>query len=373
MDSARPGARRPAIERLWYSSGAGSPLVEALAPVSAIYSCALALNLRVWRRLAACAPIPIISVGNLTVGGNGKTPFTLFLASLLRERGLRTAIVSRGYGRKRARAAIVSDGARMRMDAGEAGDEPAMMAKSFAGPIAVARRRIDAISRLMRRAPLDAAILDDGFQHLRLRRDLDLLLVSESRGFGNGRVLPAGPMREPLSAIARADAVILMADGDAIGLAPAHRAALARRPLFRAAIAPSAMIRASGGEWIESPLDLRGRRVSLVSGLAHPEGFRSMVRALGAEIVVAIDYPDHHDYGPGDWENIMAAARRADFVLTTEKDLVKLERFSPAGFSLYALRLKVTMDADDEARLIEMALKAIRRRKAGLSASPKEK
>jgi tetraacyldisaccharide 4'-kinase len=361
MASARPGANRPSIERLWYPHGAGSPLTEALAPISAIYSCALALNARAWRRMAVRAPLPIISVGNLTVGGNGKTPFTLFLASLLREHGLRTAIVSRGYGRKGTRAGIVSDGARILMDPREAGDEPVMMAKAFAGPIAVARRRIDAVSSLVRRAPLDAAVLDDGFQHLRLRRDLDLLLVSESRGLGNGRVLPAGPMRERLSAISRADAVILMMPyGGSAGLAPAHQTALARRPLLRAAIRPSALVSARGGEWIEAPLELGGHRVCLVSGLAYPEGFHSMVRGLGAEIAATIDYPDHYDYGPEDWENIMAMARRADLVLTTEKDLVKLERFSPAGFSLYALRLKIAMEAGDHARLLEMALGAIR-------------
>lgn len=362
MVSARGGGRRPPIERLWYSKEGERPLARALAPISAVYGGASALNAFAARRLARRAPLPVISVGNLTVGGNGKTPFTLFLASLLREHGVRTAIVSRGYGRKWSRPGIVSDGARILMSARDAGDEPAMMARSFAGPIAVARRRIDAILSLKRLTPLDAVILDDGFQHLRLRRDLDLLLVNGSRGFGNGRVLPAGPMREPISAIDRADAIILIgSDGGRLRLTSAHRAALARRPLLAAAITPSALVHSRGGGWIESALDLRGRRVCLVSGLADPEGFDSMVRGLGAEIAGRIDYPDHHDYGPGDWENIMAAARRADFVLTTEKDLAKLERFSPAGFSLYALRLKIAIDANDRERLLEMALGAIRR------------
>jgi tetraacyldisaccharide 4'-kinase len=358
------------IERLWYLDGGGWPLAGALRPISAIYAGATALHARAWRSFARRAPLPVISVGNLTVGGNGKTPFALFLASLLREHGIRAAIASCGYGRAGARAAIVAGGGHILMTPREAGDEPVMMAKAFAGPIAVARRRIDAIGMLARRASLDVAILDDGFQHFRLRRDLDLLLVSESRGFGNGRVLPAGPMREPLGAIDRADAVILItADSGDAGLAPRHRAAIEKRPLMRAAIKPSALVRPAAGEWIEAPLELRGRRVCLVSGLAHPRGFHAMVRGLGAEIVEALDYADHHDYGPGDWENIIAAARCAEFVLTTEKDLVKLERFSPAGLSLYALRLKVAMDEPDRARLLELTLGAIRRYGEGAAAA----
>jgi len=362
MRAAPRSANRPPLERLWDADGAVWPLAEALAPFAAIYAGAAALRARAWPHFARRAPLPLISVGNLTVGGNGKTPFTLFLATLLRERGLRAAIASRGYRRSGGGAAIVSDGARILMAPREAGDEPAMMAKAFPGPIAVARRRLDAIALLARLAPLDLAILDDGFQHLRLRRDLDLLLVSELHGFGNGRVLPAGPMRESLGAIRRAGAVILIAPwgGDA-RLTRSHRAALEQRPLMRAAIEPSALVHPADGEWAEAPLDLQGRRVCLISGLAHPEEFHSMVRRLGAEIVEAIDYPDHYDYGPGDWENIIAAARRAEIVLTTEKDLVKLERFSPAGLSLYALRLRVVMDEPDRARLLEMALAAIRR------------
>jgi tetraacyldisaccharide 4'-kinase len=157
----------------------------------------LTLRERWWRTRSASAGVPTISVGNLTVGGNGKTPFTLFLAARMRARGLAVAIVSRGWGRAidRGNPMLVSDGTRCLKSPREAGDEPVMMAKSFGGPIAVARRRIDAIRLLCARGRFDAVILDDGFQHLRLHRDLDLLLINAARGFGNGWVLPAGPMR----------------------------------------------------------------------------------------------------------------------------------------------------------------------------------
>jgi tetraacyldisaccharide 4'-kinase len=237
-----------------------------------------------------------------------------------------------------------------------------MMARSFRGPIAIARRRLEAIRMLAERTPLDVVVLDDGFQHLRLRRNLDLLLVNEARGFGNGWVLPAGPLREPIGAIARADAVILMTTrGDGDGLRAKERALLEGKPLLRATIRPRSLIRLEGREWREGPLALRGRSVVAVSGLADPAGFHTMLRTLGAELAAVLNYPDHHDYGPGDWENIMAAALGAELVVTTEKDLIKLERFSPAQVSLYALRVEVTMSDEDEARLFGMIAERIPR------------
>jgi tetraacyldisaccharide 4'-kinase len=335
--------------------------------------------------MACHAGVTTISVGNLTVGGNGKTPFTLFLASRLRAQGVSVGIVSRGWGRRGSGAQLVSDGTRILLGPDEAGDEPVMMAKCFDGPVAVARRRIDAIKLLAERFPLDAVILDDGFQHLRLKRDLDLVLVSAARGFGNGRVLPAGPMREPLAALRRADAMIVMGPGehcdDSLNTAMRHvlgdksillpdKPILLRdKPILRAMIRPRNLVHAEREGWRESPLALAGRRVIAVSGLADASGFHAMLRELGANLVRAIEYPDHHDYGPGDWENIAAAASDAEMAVTTEKDLVKLERFSSHGLSLYALRLEVSMDERDEDRLFAaIVAQTARLRAAGAAA-----
>ena len=322
------------------------------------------LRARWWRTKSSDATATIISVGNLTVGGNGKTPFTLFLASRLRSRGLAVAIVSRGWGRTidRGNPAILVDGTRCLISPRAAGDEPVMMAKSFAGPIAVARRRIDAINLLRARGPLDAFILDDGFQHLRLRRDLDLLLINAARGFGNGWVLPAGPLREGRAAIARADAIVLI-DSGAWRRADERGTSLAlpaQMPVFRAAIRPRALVHADAAGWHESPLKLEGRRVVAVSGLADSTGFNAMLRELGATITASLDFPDHHDYTPHDLENMLAAARDADLIVTTEKDLVKLELFPAPGISLYALRLEVSMDPSDEARLFDLIATRVR-------------
>src|SRR5260370_19766413 len=214
MPINEPRPNRPRIERLWQRDLPIHllPAWTGLAAMAGFYRIGVSARHLYWRTMKQRSPVMTVSVGNLTVGGTGKTPFTLFLASRLQSHGLRVGIVSRGYGRARskARAELVADGGQLKISPEDAGDEPAMMAKTFTGPIAVARRRIDAIELLGQRGRLGAVILDDGFQHVRLNRDVDLLLVSSGSGFGNGWMLPAGPMREPLRAVGRADAIIVM-------------------------------------------------------------------------------------------------------------------------------------------------------------------
>jgi tetraacyldisaccharide 4'-kinase len=358
------------IERLWQPALPAHwwPLWAALAPAAMLYSGTLAIRERWWRSRAAEAGVPVISVGNLTVGGNGKTPFTLFLASRMRARGLAVAIVSRGWGGTSKTAGLVSDGTHLLMSPRLAGDEPVMMAKSFAGPIAVARRRLDAVRMLSTQGHLDALILDDGFQHLRLRRHLDLILINAARGFGNGWMLPAGPLREPRSALSRADAIVLIDSGarQTPVLTAADLATSERSPIFHASIRPRTLVRANDAGWQEYPLMLAGQRIVAVSGLADAAGFHAMLADLGATLVATFDFPDHHDYTPSDVENIISAALRADQIVTTEKDLVKLERFPLANVSLYALRLEVSMDAGDEARLFDLIAAAMRKRRESI-------
>jgi tetraacyldisaccharide 4'-kinase len=361
---------RPAIERLWRPRLPIThwPLWAMLTPAAAVYTGMLAVRERWWRIMARDAGVTTISVGNLTVGGNGKTPFTVFLASRLAGLGYRVGIVSRGYGRLStgARAAMVSDGSSIRLTPDIAGDEAVMMARSFAGPVAVARRRHDGISLLARRG-IDVAVLDDGFQHLRLRRDLDLLLVNAACAFGNGWVLPAGPMRERASAIRRADAVVLMALGeDAAGEQPLPNAAFEDRPVMRATLKPSGLVRMKGGQWTDCPLVGGGRRAAIVSGLASPAAFHATVRALGFQVCATLDYPDHYDYSLRDWEHIQDMARGADLLLTTEKDLVKLEKLCSDAIPLYAVRVRVVMEQSDEARLLAMMVDCARRKGAAL-------
>jgi tetraacyldisaccharide 4'-kinase len=348
-------------DRLWRNQLAWYewPLWVPLVPASVLYGAAIACRSAYWRIAGRRAPVRTIAVGNLTVGGNGKSPFTLFLASMLAKRGLRTAIVSRGYGAKNRApgASIVSDGGHILLSPEQAGDEPVMMAKAFSGPIAIARHRIDAINLLAQRGPLDAVVLDDAFQHLRLRRDVDLLLVSAERGLGNGWMLPAGPMREPLGAAARASAVVLIITEDgATGSGVAEITAGGREQLMPAMLRPRALVQPDADGWRELPLELGGRRVVAVAGLADPRSFFRMLRRAGAEVVGQLAYRDHHRYTESDGRAIRALSDAAGApIVTTEKDLVKLERFPFAPDSLYALRLEVVMDEADQARLFAMA------------------
>jgi len=361
MPSSEPSPNRSRIERLWRRDLPVPflPIWIALAAAAGLYRVVVAARHLYWRKMKRRAPVMTVSVGNLTVGGNGKTPFTLFLARRLQSRGLRVGIVSRGYRRPRskARAELVADGGALKIPPEDAGDEPAMMAKSFTGPIAVARRRIDGIELLSKLGPLDAVILDDGFQHVRLSRDVDLVLVSNQRGFGNGWMLPAGPMREPIRAVGRADAIVVMNFGiGAPAIRPSQMKKLAARKILHASVRPRALLASQQGVWRETPLDLGGRRVLAVSGLADSSTFYAMLHELDADLVGVFDYPDHHAYTPADWQAMVNAMRDADLIVTTEKDLVKLERFPFPRDSLYALRLEVTMDGADARALDELIM-----------------
>lgn len=370
MPSASRLPRRWRIERLWSRRLTPSQRVQwaTLVPAAELYGAAAACRAAFWRLMRRRrTSLRLVSIGNLTVGGNGKTPFTLYLAQRLAAGGIGAAIVSRGWGaarrRRGARLVRTSGGAELGVE--EAGDEPVMMARGFGGPIAVAHRRIDAIRLLEGLGGIETVLLDDAFQHLRLPRDLDLLMVNAGRGFGNGWTLPAGPLREWLAALRRADALVLLDAGNGSEGAPGAvaLAEAARVPVYRAALRPRALVRAvAPGQWQELPLALGGRRVLALSGLADPGGFHAMLRELEAQVVGTLEFPDHHAYSLADWQSVASAAANAELVVTTEKDLVKLQQFPSAADSLYALRLEVSMGADEQ-RLLDLVAGGLRRPK----------
>ena len=362
-----PTPTRPWIERLWRHE---LPWFEwflwaPLVPPAMLYSLAMAARAAAWRLPGLrrrARKVRVVSVGNLTVGGNGKTPFALFLARELRKRGVAVGIVSRGYrGTKgSSEPVLVSDGRELKLGPLEAGDEPVMMAKSFDGPIAIARDRIEGIRLLQRLGRIDVVVLDDAFQHLRLRRDVDLLLVNYERGFDNGWPLPAGPMRERLGAARRASAVVVLTSthGEKSGLTEHQLDKLGRRKTVGAVVRPGSLIQSINGRWHELPMTpLGSRRVFAVSGLADPTGFVSMLHELDAELVGGLEYPDHYDYSLNDWQEITRLARNADMIITTEKDLVKLEQFPFPRDTLYALRLEITLGGNEQ-RLIDSVMGA---------------
>lgn len=270
----------------------------------------------------AQARVPVISVGNLTVGGAGKTPVALCIAQRLIARGRRPAVLSRGYGRKLRAPLRVSADSVVR----EVGDEPLLLARRgldvFVGP----SRAVLAGLAVERGA--DVLVLDDGLQHHALARDLDVLVADASNPLGNGHLLPRGPLREPLSALLRVRR----------GLLWLTRCDLPRDP--RASRLPS---------WptVESDYattaDLRGRRVFLFAGIARPASFETTVRGLGAEIAGSRWFRDHHLYTKYELQTLRRDAAGA-LLVTTEKDLVRIEQ--PEGIAAVAIEVRIRRGAD---------------------------
>jgi len=326
-------------------------LRTALAPLCALYGRALETRAGLYQsgRFASHAvACPVVSVGNLTFGGTGKTPFVLFLARRLRFEGRRPAILSRGYGRRSKGLVVVSDGTGPLVSAAAGGDEPVAMARRLPGvPVVVAEKRVEAARAALE---LGAAtlLLDDGYQHLALRRDVNLLLLDARDPFGGGRLPPAGRLREPLSALARADAVVFTrvnrGEPQAEALAELERRN-PRAPVF------SARIRASGlADEVGSPIDsgpLSTRRFVAVCGIATPGEFGSSLADLDLSPEEILVFPDHHRYRRRDIERIVRAADRtgSTWVATTEKDAVKLA--GETALPIVTVRLDVEVAGAD--------------------------
>jgi tetraacyldisaccharide 4'-kinase len=260
---------------------------------------------------------PVIVVGNLTVGGSGKTPVVIWLAQRLRERGLRPGVVLRGYGGSAA-AGRVPQLVAPDSDAAVVGDEALLLRRRTGAPVAVARDRV-AAAHLLVAAGVDVIIADDGLQHLRLARDFEIAVIDAARGLGNGRLLPAGPLREPAERLSTVDAVVINGEATAPARTVGVRATFAMRLT---------------GDWLRTLSDtgepvalssLAGRRVHAIAGIGNPQRFFAQLAAAGIEVVEHA-FPDHHRY----------RARDLEFgddlpLLMTEKDAVKCRRFAAAG------------------------------------------
>lgn len=289
-------------------------------------------------------PLPIISVGNLTVGGTGKTPFVLWLARLLHTRHRRVAILSRGYKGQNTGVTTVGMDGRVQATPEEVGDEAVMLARTFSGVVLAGRDRVRAARLAQETSGAEVSILDDGFQYRRLGRSLDILLLDAQQK--ETWMLPAGPFREPSTAIRRADLVVVT-KGETVQEQQDYAAALhiREKPLFFANPRPTALIHSTHGEWQELPLfSLAYKKVVTVSGVAAPDLFHRFVREADAEIRDMMVFPDHHVYTERDWQTIISASRACDFVVTTEKDLVKLEKFPFATGKLVALRIDMEVN-----------------------------
>ena len=269
----------------------------ALAPFGTLYGASVA-----WKRRRSDpyrAAIPVICVGNLSVGGTGKTPVAMAIARLLQQGGVSPAFLLRGYGRKNSGALVVDTKSH---DSSTVGDEALLLAHIAPTIVAIDRA---AGARLAETRDVQIIIMDDGHQNFSLHKDLSLVVVDGETGFGNGRIVPAGPLREPVKrGLRRADAVVLMGDGDP--LLPDFQ-----RPVLRAHLSATKR--------------LDNRRVLAFAGIGRPEKFFATLRECGAELVETYAYPDHHNYGTADIARLRSRAAASDAALiTTEKDFVRL-------------------------------------------------
>lgn len=319
-------AVRRRVERLWYDA---SPLTLPLLPLSWLFGLAVSMRRRLYVSgvfPAGTAGVPVIVIGNITVGGTGKTPFTAWLAQRLRAAGHRPGIVSRGYGGGVRREPLRVTAA---TTAAEAGDEPVLLARRSGVPVAVSARRLRA-ARLLVAEGVDVILADDGLQHYALARDFEIAVIDGARRLGNSRLLPAGPLREPVSRLAEVALVVVNGGeprGGELGFT----------------------LRADGARALADdepcPLDrFAGRKVWALAGIGHPERFFETLRHAGIE-PVAVEVPDH---GITDLARLRETADWP--ILMTEKDAVKYPRCEHR--SAWYLPVEVAMSPMTEALIM---------------------
>ena len=308
------------LERQWYRI---TPLHLLLIPLSLLFGLLSSIRRFLYRLgllSSAKLPVPVIVVGNITVGGTGKTPLTLWLTRQLIDAGWHPGIVSRGYGSKNTfpRAVSSSD------EADSVGDEPLLLAQRKLCPVWIGRDRVAVGQALLQAHPeCDVLLSDDGMQHYRLQRDFEIAVVDGVRRFGNGLLLPAGPLREMPSRLKKVDAIVVN-DG-AVGNGE-YRMQLAG-PEFYNLLNP---------ETTRRPTDFRGQQLHAIAGIGHPQRFFAYLASMGLEVQTH-SFPDHYRYSAAD-----LAYGDADAILMTEKDAVKCAPF--ATEKCWVLRVEAQVD-----------------------------
>lgn len=289
-------------------------------------------------------PCRVMSVGNITLGGTGKTPLVAVLARELLKQGMHVGILSRGYkGSKEKHGGVLSDGTRIYLTPAEAGDEPFMLAQMLSGvPVLVGKKRYEMGIHAHERFGLDVLILDDGFQHLRIKRDVDIVLIDAQRGFGNGRLFPRGPLREPLRCLRRASMFILTKAEppqslDAIEGVLRHYAPAI--PRYHSRYKPIALMEGGVGK-VLPPQFIEGKKVLAFAGIADPGYFVYLLQGLGAKVVHEMHFSDHHQYTPEDMRILGEYKDTVDCYVTTEKDYVRLQAIPLNDLPIFVLTIE---------------------------------
>ncbi|EEG07556.1 tetraacyldisaccharide 4'-kinase [Pseudogulbenkiania ferrooxidans] len=322
-----------AIERHWYHPRAW--LTVLLAPLEGLFAAVSTLRRTLYRRgVFRCErlPVPVVVIGNINVGGVGKTPLTLALIEAFRVRGVAVGVISRGYGGQHEAPTEVG----LHSTAAEVGDEPLLMAAGGA-PVVVGRDRVAAGRLLLDRHPEVQLILsDDGLQHYRLGRDLELVVLDGARGIGNGRLLPNGPLREAAGRLRSVDAIVL--NGALAGEARWLPAAV---PRFAMTLEPGAFVSLAEPGRTRRAADFAGERLVALAGIGHPERFFRTLEQLGLDPGRRLAFPDHHAFQPQD------IPADADAVLVTAKDAVKLHCVNRARLWVLPVRARLAPDLAD--------------------------
>ena len=320
-------------------------LFTLLVPLSVLYGSLMWIRSQLYRAQlfsVTSASIPIISVGNLAVGGTGKTPFVDYLLDYFSVRGIRPAVVSRGYGGSfSGRIAVVCAGEGALMQPEQCGDEPYLLAQKHPGvQVLIAPRRRDAIRRLAETGNVDLIILDDAFQHLSVARDLNIVLLDAVRPFGNGYPLPAGLLREFPAALQRAD-LLVMTRAEKVESYP-DRFTL---PTVACRHHLSRTLRTLTGETTELDCLVNKRGVAF-AGIANPQAFFNGLLTEGLQLYEQVAFADHVSYSDREFERLSALEDRADYFMTTEKDAVKLAGL-PLNKPCYIVSLQLEFLQDD--------------------------
>ncbi len=340
-----------------------SLLIGLLTPLSYIY--VVLIKIRGW--LYDCGilkqkqlPCGVISVGNIVAGGTGKTPVVIWIAKYLQNEGFQVGVLLRGYGREdRHSILVVSDGKQILIPPTESGDEASMTARKLPDiPVVVGRDRYSAgleVIQLWGHTE-GVLILDDGFQRRQLERDLDILAIDSTQPFGTGKLLPAGTLREPKTALKRTD-VLLLTRTDLAVESINFKQFGQRKQVFQTCHQPTKLYQLSTGE--ECALNLlEGQRILAVCGIGNPEAFAGTLRQLEPKAVELLAFPDHHRYSLADLNDISAKARDigVNIVVTTEKDSQKLEVFAttaefslPESVQFFVLEIELEITTNPEA------------------------
>lgn len=311
-----------------------------LTGLEGLYRLLLGLNRALTR--SRSLPVPVISVGNLVAGGTGKTPTVVWLVRWLRAGGRNPAILTRGYGGVAQKEGLVFCSAELsNLQPGLTGDEPYLLAKLLPGTrVAVGRDRLRMGQAALQDDPtIDCFVLDDGFQYWKLQRDYDIVVMDASNPFGNGRLIPRGILREPLSGLSRAQAVFLtrLERVDQVELERLTDRLIRENPELQVGLVeplPPEIVKLS--EWSDEPSPaaavsfLEGRRCGAVTAIGNPQQFFDSLIGLGAELAFTKVYPDHHSWTPEEMESLIAELRETAIteIVVTAKDGVKLERFT---------------------------------------------